>query len=151
MDRILLWAVQSESQWRSISAGLSPDRHRGWPPHPWQRSGGCSASTSDFDDNETEKFYDHLQNVIDQTLKKDVLVVQGDWSAKVGKDAYENRQGICRPFCNVNTKMREDSDFWSLPLLTVLCWWTLLVIIKHPEDGPGIAQVDNTTIRFITC
>ena len=33
MDRILLWAVQSQDQWRSISTELSPDRHRGWP-HP---------------------------------------------------------------------------------------------------------------------
>ena len=32
-------------------------------------------------------------------------------------------------------QMREDSDFWSLPPLTILCWWTLFVITKHPEDG----------------
>ena len=31
MDRILLWAVQSHSQWRSINTELSPDRHRGQP------------------------------------------------------------------------------------------------------------------------
>ena len=43
MDRILLWAVQLQGQWRSISTELSPDRHEGWPPHPSQRSGGCSA------------------------------------------------------------------------------------------------------------
>ena len=42
MNRILLWAVQLQSQWRSINTELSPDRHRGWPPHPSQRSGGCS-------------------------------------------------------------------------------------------------------------
>ena len=33
------------------------------------------------------------------------------------------------------TQMREDSDFWSLPPLTILCWRTLLVITKYPEDG----------------
>ena len=48
------------------------------------------------------------------------------------------------------TQMREDSDFWSLPALTILCWQTLLVITKHPEDGPGIARLDNTTTSFIT-
>ena len=48
------------------------------------------------------------------------------------------------------TQMREDSDFWSLPRLTTLCWRTHLVITKHPEDGHGTAQVDNTTIRLIT-
>ena len=47
MDRILLWAVQSQGQWRSISTELSPDRHKGWPPHPSQRSGGCSTITEE--------------------------------------------------------------------------------------------------------
>ena len=45
--------------------------------------------------------------------------------------------------------MREDSDFWSLPHLMILCWRTLLVITEHPEDGSGIAQMDNTTARLI--
>ena len=48
------------------------------------------------------------------------------------------------------TQMREDSDLWSLPAVTILCWRTLLVITKHREDGPGIAQMDNTTTRLIT-
>ena len=34
--------------------------------------------TSDYDDNKIEEFYGQLQNVIDQTPKKDILVVQGD-------------------------------------------------------------------------
>ena len=38
MDRILLWAVQLQGQWRSIRTELSPDTHRGRPPHPLQRS-----------------------------------------------------------------------------------------------------------------
>ena len=41
------------------------------------------APTSDYDDNKVEQFYDQLQNVIDQTPMKDILVVQGDWNAKV--------------------------------------------------------------------
>ena len=48
------------------------------------------------------------------------------------------------------TRMREDSDFWSLPRLTTLCWRRHLIITKHPEDGHGTAQMDNTTIRLIT-
>ena len=45
------------------------------------------APMSDYDDNEIDEFYDQLQNVPDQTPKKDILVVQGDWNAKVSKDA----------------------------------------------------------------
>ena len=43
------------------------------------------APTSDYDDNKIEEVYDQLQNVIDQTPKKDILVVQGDWNAKGGQ------------------------------------------------------------------
>ena len=95
------------------------------------------APTSDYNDNEIGESYDQLQNVIDQT-PKDILVVQGDWNAKVGRDACGNCQGICGPVCNDDTH-GEDSDFWSLPPLTILCWRTHLVITKHPEDGHGIA------------
>ena len=59
-------------------------------------------ATSDYDDNEVEEFYDQLQNVTDQT-PKDILVVQGGWNAKVGKNAYENWQGICGPSFNDET------------------------------------------------
>ena len=46
------------------------------------------------------------------------------------------------------TQMREDSNFWSLSPLTILCWRTLLVITKHPENGPDIARMNNTTTRL---
>ena len=39
------------------------------------------ASTSDYDDNEIEEVYDQLHNVINQTPKKNILVVQVDWNA----------------------------------------------------------------------
>ena len=55
--------------------------------------------TSDFYDNDIEEFYDQLQNIIDQTPKV-IFVVQGDWNAKVGKDACGNWHCICGPFCN---------------------------------------------------
>ena len=42
------------------------------------------APTSGHDDNEVHNFYRQLQEIIDQTPKKDNLVVQGDWNAKVG-------------------------------------------------------------------
>ena len=52
--------------------------------------------TSDY---EIEKFYDQLQNVSVQT-PKDILVVQGDWNAKVGKDVCEKWRGNCGSFCD---------------------------------------------------
>ena len=51
-------------------------------------------------------FYDQLQNVIDQTLKKDTVVVKGGCNAKVGKDACANWQSICGPFYIDDTNER---------------------------------------------
>ena len=62
------------------------------------------AQTSDYDDNKTEEFYDQPQNVIDQTPKTDIRVVQEDWNAKLGTDACGNWQGICGPFCGDDKK-----------------------------------------------
>ena len=41
------------------------------------------AQTTDYDHDDIEDFYDQLQEVIDQAPKKDILVVQGDWNAKI--------------------------------------------------------------------
>ena len=78
-----------------------------------------------------------------------ISVVQGDWNAKVGRDACGNWPGICGPFCNDDTNERglrllEFATFNALVLRTHL------VITKHPEDGHGIAQMDNTTTTLIT-
>ena len=51
------------------------------------------------------------------------LAVQGDWNAKIAKDAFNNWQGICGPFCNDNTN--AGGEVWSLPPLMILCWWML--------------------------
>ena len=45
------------------------------------------APTSGHDDREVDHFYQQLQETIYRTPKKDILVVQEDWNAKVGKDA----------------------------------------------------------------
>ena len=105
------------------------------------------APMSDYDDNKIEELYDQLQHFIDQTSKKDILIVQGNWNAKVGRVLVETGKAFADPSA-IMTQMREDSDFWNLPPLTTLCLRTHLVIIKHPEDGPGVAQMDNTTTRI---
>ena len=106
------------------------------------------AQTSDYDDNKIEELYDQLQHFIDQTSKKDILIVQGNWNAKVGRVLVETGKAFADPSA-IMTQMREDSDFWNLPPLTTLCLRTHLIITKHPEDGHGITQMDDTTTRLI--
>ena len=68
------------------------------------------APTSGHDDSEVDHFYQKLQETIDQSPKKDILVVQGDWNAKVGKDAQAAGEKFVDTTA-MSRQMREVSDF----------------------------------------
>ena len=42
------------------------------------------APTSNAEEAEVERFYEDLQDLLELTLKKDVLFIIGDWNAKLG-------------------------------------------------------------------
>ena len=42
------------------------------------------APTSNDEEAEAERFYEDLQDILELTLKKDVLLIIGGWIAKVG-------------------------------------------------------------------
>ena len=42
------------------------------------------APTSNAEEGEVEWFYEDLQDLLELTLKKDVLFIIGDWNEKVG-------------------------------------------------------------------
>ena len=111
------------------------------------------ALTSDYDDNKIEEFYDQLHNIIDKTLKKDILVVQGDWNAEVGKDACGNWQGICGPFSIDDTnemglRLLEFANFNDLVLANTFDHhkatrrW-----IWHSLNGQHHNQIDVVFVR----
>ena len=52
------------------------------------------AQTSNAEEAEVEWFYEDLQDILELTLKKDVLFIIGDWNAKVGsqKNTWSNGQ-----------------------------------------------------------
>ena len=46
------------------------------------------APTSNAEEAEVEQFYEDLQDLLELTLKKDVLFIIGDWNAKVGSQKH---------------------------------------------------------------
>ena len=64
------------------------------------------APTSSYDDSEVDEFNRELQSLVDKTPKQDILVVQGDWNAKVGEDTQEDWREVCGPSCNPETNVR---------------------------------------------
>ena len=79
------------------------------------------APTSDYDDDAVENFYDHLQEILDQSPKKDILVVLGHWNAKVGEDAFKYWKGTWGRYCNPETNER------GLRLLEFACYKDLVL------------------------
>ena len=46
------------------------------------------APTSNAEEAEVEQFYEDLQDLLELTLKKDVLFIIGDWNAKTGSQKH---------------------------------------------------------------
>ena len=51
------------------------------------------APTTDYDDVAIEEFYESIEMAIKKTPKKDIMMIQGDWNAKVGPDAFHDWAG----------------------------------------------------------
>lgn len=56
------------------------------------------APATDYDDDAVEIFYEELENTIKGIPKKDFIVIQGDWNAKIGTDAYDHWEGTTGRF-----------------------------------------------------
>ena len=54
------------------------------------------APTSNTEEAEVERFYEDLQDLLELTPKKDVLLIIGDWNAKVGSKEIP---GVTSKFC----------------------------------------------------
>ena len=111
------------------------------------------APTSSYDDSDVDKSYRELQSLVDQTPKQDILVVQGDWNAKVGEDAQEDWGEVRGPFCNPETKDRRlkllnFATYNNLVLANTLGIhkpsgrWTW-----HSPDGTHNNQIDYILVK----
>ena len=98
INTVVQWQEGQTRTWRWVSCSQRHHEHcHGLSPYQQLKATPFNmtviqvyAPTSDYDDSEVEDFYGQLQEVIEETPKKDNLVVLGDWNAKVGKDAQNN-------------------------------------------------------------
>ena len=89
----------------TYESGALPIALRG-PASPSQ----VTAPISGHDDKEVDNFYRQFQEIIDQNPKKDILVVQEDWNAKVEKDAPADWGDTC-DHSSILRQIREISVF----------------------------------------
>jgi len=64
------------------------------------------APTSNTEEAKVEQFYEDLQDLLELTLKKDVLFIIGDWNAKVG--SQETPGVTCKLALEYGMKQGKD-------------------------------------------
>ena len=102
------------------------------------------APTSNTEEAEVERFYEDLQDLLELTLKKDVLFMIGDWNAKVGS---QETPGVTGKF---GLGMRNEAG----QRLIEFCQENALVITPssnntREDTTHGHHQMVNTEIRLI--
>ncbi len=107
------------------------------------------APTQDYADEVIEEFYDELDTTIRTTSKKDLLIVVGDWNAKVGPDAYNQWSGSVGRFGEGDTNDRglRLLEFTSGHSLTLA---NILFPHKTQEEQPGILSMAKCTTKLIS-
>ena len=101
--------------------------------------------TSKAEEAEVEQFYEDLQDLLELTLKKDVLFIRGDWNAKVGS---QETPGVTGKF---DLGVQNEAG----QRLIEFCQENALVIANtlfqrlREDSTQGHHQVVNTKIRLI--
>ena len=116
------------------------------------------APTTASSEDEIEDFYHELGSVIDNSPKKDVLIVQGDWNAKVGIDAYQDYAGTVGKFGwgvtnDRGTRMLEFARFHNLSIANTLhCHKPSRRTTWHSPNGKDHNQIDFILVsrRFVS-
>ena len=109
--------------------------------------------TSHYGDDDVEYFYEELQRAMDKTPKKEILVFQGDWSAKIGEGACKDWKGTCGHHCNTksNDRGRRLLQFASYNDLVVVNTFgphkTSRNITWHSPDGKTHNQIDYIMVK----
>ena len=97
------------------------------------------APTSNAKEAEVERFHEDLQNLLELTLKKDVLFTIGDWNAKAGSQeipgvtgkfgfGVQNEAGQrLTEFCQENTLVTSNTLFQQHKVLNMdITRWSIL-------------------------
>ena len=116
------------------------------------------APTTAAPDEEIDEFYQNLQETIDKVGKRDILIIMGDFNAKVGKETAEEEEKIKGPF-GIGQRNERGAKLIEFCLENNLCI-TNTLSKQHPRrlytwtspDGNTRNQIDYILVqrRWIT-
>ena len=102
------------------------------------------APTTNAKEAEIDQFYEELQHIVELTPKKDILIIIGDWNAKVGSQEVKGTTG------KVGLGVQNEAgqrliEFCQENKLFI----TLFSNNARGESTHGHHQMGNTEIRLI--
>jgi hypothetical protein len=98
------------------------------------------APTANSTDEEIEEFYTALQGTIDGTCSQDLIMVMGDFNAKVGRD-WSNWKGVLGKFGS-----REENEKGER--LMNFCLGNNLMVMNTMLPKEGKQEVDLGITRW---
>ena len=101
------------------------------------------ASTTQYDNEEIEEFYENLEKVIKEMTSNDWLIIQGDWNAKISTDAYERWSGTVGR-CGVGEMNDHDTHLLGVFPVSQI---NTPSSINCPYTLHGIPQMVKSTIK----
>lgn len=66
------------------------------------------APTAESSEDDLERFYENLEQTIRDIPRRNIVIITGDWNAKVGTDAYEHWAGVVGRFGLGRTSERGE-------------------------------------------
>ena len=103
------------------------------------------ALTKNAGEAEVEQFSENLQNLLELTLKKDVLFIIGDWNAKVGS---QETPGVTGKF-GLGVQNEAGQRLTELCQENTLVIANILINNTGEDSTRGHHQMINTEIRLI--
>ena len=108
------------------------------------------ASTTNAKEDEVERLYEDLQDLLEPIPKKDILFIIGDWNAKVGSQeipgvtgkfglGVQNKAGQrLTEFCQENALVIVNTLFQQHRRLLYACTEIRLIILFAAKDGEAL-------------
>jgi exonuclease III len=136
--------------WKPVSPRIAVARFKGSPLNLTVIA--IYAPTSSADPSVKDTFYEDLQEALNQTPRRDMLVIAGDWNARVGQQEEATRHIIGRftlgqrcdngerlmNFAALNHLVISNTRFQH-PKKHLVTWYS--------NDGHTVAQIDHILVR----
>ncbi|CAF1120971.1 unnamed protein product [Didymodactylos carnosus] len=112
------------------------------------------ASTSASSEEDIEAFYNDIEKVITKTDKKDIIILTGDWNAKIGSENADWKS-VMEPTCNLEEHANKIAQAIKDAVETTIPAkrktkkpWISEATLKLTDEKRKLKQMKNVSIEY---